>query len=140
MNLRTQYILDSFTELKQRMFEHAPFNQKPLAEEEEDFLQKWHILMEEIKSLSHDYLFTAQELLARLIRCYPNLTALVKRELLWLIGGECLHFLGDEELALYQQFEELAYEYEQTGQEYDIANLIGELRNKELNANNTVVH
>ncbi|WP_191600143.1 PA2817 family protein [Marinomonas algicola] len=138
MNLRTQYILDSFTELKQRMFEHLPFDQTPLAEEEEDFLQKWDDLMEEIKSLSHDYLFTAQELLARLIRCYPNLTALIKRELLWFVGGECLHFLGDEELALYQKFEETAYEYEQNGQDYDIASLISELRNKETP--NTITH
>lgn len=140
MNLRTQYILDSFTELKQRMFEHAPFNQTPLAEEEEDFLQKWHILMEEITSLSHDCLFTAQELLARLIRCYPNLTALVRRELLWFVGGECLHFLGDEELELYQNFEEIAYEYEQNGQDYNIASLINDLRIKETNTDNTAIH
>ncbi|MFT2111302.1 PA2817 family protein [Marinomonas sp. 2405UD68-3] len=137
MNLRTQYILDSFTELKKRMLDHAPFNADSLAEEEADFLQKWQGLMEETESLSPNYLFNAQELLARLIRCYPNLTVLIKRELLWFVGGECLHFLGDKELDLYQNFEEAAYEYEQNGKDYDIATLISALRDKNGSTSST---
>ncbi len=137
MNLRTQYILESFTELKKRMLEHAPFDVEPLAEEEADFLQKWQELLKEAESLSADYLFNAQELLARLIRCYPNLTTLIRRELLWFVGGECLHFLGDEELDLYQNFEEIAYEYEQNGKDYDIANLITTLREKSQTSGST---
>ncbi|GAB3475708.1 PA2817 family protein [Marinomonas epiphytica] len=128
MNLRTQYIYDAFMELKRRSQEHFPFDQVPLAEEEQDFVSKWDQTLELIESNSPDYTFAAQELLARYIRCYANLVPLVKRELLWLIGGECLHFLGDEEINLYQALEDQLYELEQKGESYDIEQQISQLR------------
>lgn len=128
MESRNQYILNAFAELRQRISEHSPFNQPELAEEEIDLLEKWDQLTLDIQANDPQYVFDAQELLARFIRCYANLVPLIKRELLWFIGGECLHFLGDEELALYQQLEEHLYELDTKRTEYNIAEEISTLR------------
>lgn len=45
-----------------------------------------------------EYLFLAEELLTTLITYYPNLTMAIPRDLLWAVGGSCLHFMGDEEI------------------------------------------
>ncbi|RBP84626.1 hypothetical protein EBI01_04370 [Marinomonas rhizomae] len=128
MESRTQYILDAFSDLRQRIAEHAPFNQPELAEEELDFLEKWDNLTNKIQENTHDYTFDAQEVLSRFIRCYANLVPLIKRELLWFVGGECLHFLGDEEIALYQQLEDHLYELDNQNKSYDISKEISALR------------
>ncbi|UTW01377.1 hypothetical protein KDW99_09675 [Marinomonas rhizomae] len=128
MESRTQYIFDAFVDLRQRISEHAPFDQPDLAEEELDFLEKWDDLMKNIQENTHDYTFDAQEVLSRFIRCYANLVPLIKRELLWFVGGECLHFLGDEEIALYQQLEDHLYELDSQNQSYDISKEISALR------------
>ena len=128
MESRTQYILDAFADLRQRIAEHAPFDQPDLAEEELDFLEKWDSLIKNIQENTHDYTFDAQEVLSRFIRCYANLVPLIKRELLWFVGGECLHFLGDEEIALYQQLEDHLYELDSQNKSYDISKEISALR------------
>ena len=128
MESRTQYILDAFADLRQRIAEHTPFDQPELAEEELDFLEKWDNLIKNIQENTHDYTFDAQEVLSRFIRCYANLVPLIKRELLWFIGGECLHFLGDEEIALYQQLEDHLYELDSQNKSYDISKEISALR------------
>ncbi|QRV23985.1 PA2817 family protein [Marinomonas foliarum] len=128
MESRTQYILDAFADLRQRIAEHDPFNQPELAEEELDFLGKWDDLTKKIQENTHDYTFDAQEILSRFIRCYANLVPLIKRELLWFVGGECLHFLGDEEIALYQQLEDHLYELDSQNKQYDISKEINTLR------------
>ena len=47
---------------------------------------------------NEEYLFTAQELLNNMVTFYPNLTPAIPRELLWAVGGSCMHFLSDEEI------------------------------------------
>ena len=128
MESRTQYIFDAFADLRQRIAEHTPFNQPDLAEEELDFLEKWDNLTKRIQDNTHDYSFEAQDILSRFIRCYANLVPLIKRELLWFVGGECLHFLGDEEITLYQQLEDHLYELDKQNQSYDIFKEINILR------------
>ena len=129
MESRTQYIFDAFTDLRQRIADHSPFNQENLAEEELDFLEKWDELAKSIQAADGNYTFLAQELLSRFIRCYANLVPLIKRELLWFVGGECLHFLGDEEISLYQELEDRLYEFDNQGEAYSITEEIKSLRN-----------
>jgi hypothetical protein len=125
---RTQYIFYAFADLRQRIAEHDPFNQPDLAEEELDFLEKWDNLIHDIQENTHDYTFNSQEVLSRFIRCYANLVPLIKRELLWFTGGECLHFLGDEEIELYQQLEDHLYELDSQSKSYSISDEINSLR------------
>ncbi|MBJ7549423.1 hypothetical protein JHD44_01915 [Marinomonas ostreistagni] len=87
-------------------------------------MQKWEELIASGQQTSPEFLFDAQELLSRFIRCYPNLVPLMHRDLLYFIGGECLHYLGDEELSFYQEVDEQLYEAEQAGDTIDIGQII----------------
>lgn len=57
---------------------------------------------------SNDYFQQqGQYLLTQIVTHYPHITPEVSRDLFWFFGGECLHYMGDEELALYQQLDEV---------------------------------
>lgn len=45
-----------------------------------------------------EYTHLAQDAISNLITMHPNLTQLIPRELLWQLGGSCLHFLSDAEI------------------------------------------
>jgi hypothetical protein len=43
----------------------------------------------------------------------------IDRALLWFFGGECMHFLSDDEINRFQHLDEMAAEAEAEGKEYD---------------------
>jgi hypothetical protein len=63
--------------------------------------------------------YLGQDLLCQVIQRYPQIAHLVPRDLLWFFGGDCLHFMPDEELDLYQRLEERRYEAEQNDEPFD---------------------
>ena len=63
--------------------------------------------------------YLGQDLMSQVILRYPQIAHLVPRDLLWFFGGDCLHFMPDEELGLYQALEERRYEAEQNDEPFD---------------------
>ncbi|WP_085627194.1 MULTISPECIES: PA2817 family protein [unclassified Pseudomonas] len=63
--------------------------------------------------------YLGQDLICQVIQRYPQIAHLVSRDLLWFFGGDCLHYMPDEELNLYQALEERRYECEQRGEAFD---------------------
>ena len=55
--------------------------------------------------------FLGRDLIERIIRNAPQYGHLIPRDLFWFLGGECLHYLGDEELTIYQQLEDYCYQH-----------------------------
>lgn len=70
-----------------------------------------------------DYLEQGQQLLCRLVSHFPALTPHISRDLLWFFGGDCLHFLADEELAQFQLLEERYHEAQEQSGNADYADL-----------------
>ena len=62
--------------------------------------------------------YLGQDLMSQVILRYPQIAHLVPRDLLWFFGGDCLHFMPDEELDLYQALEERRYEAEQNDEPF----------------------
>ena len=62
-----------------------------------------------------DFLFDGQQLLCRIITTYPHITPLIHRDLLWFFGGDCLHYMPDEEITHYQALDDRRQEAEQNG-------------------------
>lgn len=62
----------------------------------------------------------AQPLVDRLFTTYPDFAPTLPRELLWFFGGDCLHFMPDEEIALHQQVDELRHEAAERGEILDL--------------------
>lgn len=63
--------------------------------------------------------YLGQDLMSQVILRYPQIAHLVPRDLLWFFGGDCLHFMPDDELDLYQALEERRYEAELNDEPFD---------------------
>ena len=59
-------------------------------------------------------------LVDRLFTTYPEFAPTFPRELLWFFGGDCLHFMPDQEIALYQQLDEKRSQAAAGGKIFDI--------------------
>jgi len=60
-------------------------------------------------------------LIDRLFTSFPEFAPTVPRELLWFLGGECLHYLADEELEAFGQVEEERVAAASRGEVIDLA-------------------
>ncbi len=63
--------------------------------------------------------YLGQDILCQVITRYPQIVHLVPRDLLWYFAGDCLHYMPDEEIALYQALEERRFEAEQNDEPFD---------------------
>jgi hypothetical protein len=78
-------------------------------------------LAEAFQSLepSGDFYSLGQELVARLFDTHTDFAPTFPRELLWFFGGDCLHYMADEEIAQCQQLDELRLAAERRGDSFD---------------------
>lgn len=74
----------------------------------------------ELATDSADFYTLAPELVARLFDTYPEFAPTFPRELLWFLGGDCLHYMADEEIAQFQQLEELRLAAARRGETFNL--------------------
>jgi hypothetical protein len=60
-----------------------------------------------------------QELICQVFHRYPQIAHLVPRDLLWFFGGDCLHYMPDDEISLFQDLDERRHQAEQDGLPFD---------------------
>ncbi|VVO24777.1 PA2817 family protein [Pseudomonas fluorescens] len=63
--------------------------------------------------------YLGQDILCQVITRYPQIAHLVPRDLLWYFAGDCLHYMPDDEIGLYQALEERRFEAEQNDEPFD---------------------
>jgi len=63
--------------------------------------------------------YLGQDLMCQIIQRYPQIAHLIPRDLLWFFGGDCLHYMPDDEIALYQALEERRFEAEENEEPFD---------------------
>lgn len=68
----------------------------------QQFQQLIDLLMEQ-KDAAYDL---GQDLLCQIATHQPQLMPVIERELFWFFGGECLHYLTDEEITQFQRIDE----------------------------------
>ncbi len=51
-------------------------------------------------------LIQGQQILCKIVAGYPHLMPIVPRDLLWFFGGDCLHYMPDEEIRVFQDLDE----------------------------------
>ena len=96
MNLLNEFI--------KQVQQQPPFCLDDCAEDDQNFLLELNQLP---KVGGSELLIQGQQLFCRIVASYPHLTPLVPRDLLWFFGGDCLHYMPDEEIAVFQQLDEL---------------------------------
>ncbi len=94
-------LLNAFTN---ELTAQPPFCLKDCAQEDRDFLNELHQLPNIGGS---EHLIQGQQLLCRIVAGYPHLMPILPRDLLWFFGGDCLHYMPDEEIRVFQQLDEL---------------------------------
>lgn len=62
------------------------------------------------------------ELIDRLFTTFTDFAPTFPRELLWFFGGSCLHFMPDDEIAVYQQLDDQRAEAAASGDIFDLRN------------------
>jgi hypothetical protein len=69
------------------------------------------------------------ELSQLLFNNFPDMAPLLPRQLLWFFGGDCLHFMPDEEISQFQQLDEERERAAAEGNVYDLAEARAKLLN-----------
>lgn len=93
------------------------------ASEELEFLDQFAALVDDFEHHRPEAYEDGQSLLVRLVRGYPQFVPLLARDLFWLFGGECLHFMSDEEIEQFQQLDETQAELEASNPPVDYLSL-----------------
>ena len=83
------------------------------------FLERFDELLAELPRQTEDAIYLGQELMAQVFHRYPQFAHLVPRDLLWFFGGDCLHYMPDEEIELYQQLDERRFAAEEQGEAFN---------------------
>jgi hypothetical protein len=82
------------------------------------------VLAEEFQRLvqdsSADTYSQGGSLVDRLFTTHPDFAPTFPRELLWFFGGDCLHFMPDDEIAVYQRLDDQRGQAAQRGEIFDL--------------------
>lgn len=83
------------------------------------FLERFDELLASLPIDPIESQYLGQDILTQVISRYPQIAHLIPRDLMWFFAGDCLHYLSDEEIDLYQALEERRYEAEQNDEPFD---------------------
>tara|TARA_B100000809_G_scaffold230639_1_gene245229 strand:+ start:2638 stop:3045 length:408 start_codon:yes stop_codon:yes gene_type:complete len=92
----------------QTVRQQAPFCGAEMTTDQQEFIDQLEALPQQLNG-SADGVFNGQQLFCKIIASYPHLTPLIPRDLLWFLGGDCLHFMPDNEIHSYQQLDEARF-------------------------------
>ena len=87
---------------------------------ESDSLRELAAAFGELSDGTRDLYVDGPALVSRLFTTYPDFAPSFPRDLLWFLAGECLHYMPDEEIAAYQQLDEMRAEAAAQGKVLDL--------------------
>ncbi|TBU97213.1 PA2817 family protein [Stutzerimonas kirkiae] len=93
-------------------------NQQVEEESHALFLERFDEVLHDLRQEEQEH-YLGQEVICQVFQRYPQIAHLVPRDLLWFFGGDCLHFMPDEEIAIFQAVDERRFEAQEAGQDFD---------------------
>lgn len=103
--------LSEFAATLVKRTEHLPEN---------DSLRELAAAFRQLADGERDLYLDGASLVSRLFTTYPDFAPTFPRDLLWFLAGECLHYMPDEEIATYQQLDEMRTEAAAQGKTLDL--------------------
>ncbi|WP_185231542.1 PA2817 family protein [Teredinibacter franksiae] len=99
-----QLVVNLLTQIRQllpftRTDDHEP------SEQDTQFIEYFDKLSSDLNASEEGYPL-GQWIITAIVARYPHITPLVARDLFWFFGGDCLHYLGDEEITKFQKLDE----------------------------------
>jgi hypothetical protein len=98
----------------------SDFSQRTEALTEKDSLHELALAFAELARGDRDLYEDGPGLVSRLFVTYPDFAPTFPRDLLWFLGGECLHFMPDEEIEQHQQLTDLRQDAAARGEQLDL--------------------
>ncbi|MBU0902706.1 MULTISPECIES: PA2817 family protein [Pseudomonas] len=83
------------------------------------YLERYDELLSDLPEDPEASLYLGQDLISQIFQRYPQIAHLVPRDLLWFFGGDCLHFMPDEEIEMYQTLEERRFYAAENDEPFD---------------------
>ncbi len=96
-----------------------PFNEQPLGHDEIAFLASFEQLIKNMVALDPNHVFLGQQLVTQQISKYPEHTECWARDLFWYFGGDCLHYMPDDEIEKFQKLDDAKHEAISEGRQFD---------------------
>ncbi|GLS26320.1 PA2817 family protein [Marinibactrum halimedae] len=75
--------------------------------------------LSESDQFDEDFAELGQKVICHIVANQPQLTPDVPRDLFWFFGGDCLHYMPDEEISCFQQLDEARYDAESSEEPFD---------------------
>ncbi|RLA57228.1 MAG: dehydrogenase [Gammaproteobacteria bacterium] len=91
-------LLSEFAQTMVTRTEHLP---------QDDSLRELTAAFQSLANGEGDLYGDGISLVTRLFTTYPDFAPTLPRELLWFFGGDCLHYMPDDEIATFAQLAEL---------------------------------
>jgi len=82
------------------------------------FLERFDELLMSLPEIPEER-HLGQDLICQVFHRYPQVAHMVPRDLLWFFGGDCLHYMPDEEISLFQELDERRHQAELDGLAFD---------------------
>lgn len=119
----TQYLsahVDLLRQFKAAINKLPPYqiSLSELTEADQAFIETLETLCEQTE-FDNTFVEKGQWLIDRIIMSYEHLLVYLSRDLLWFFGGNCLHYMSDEEIHFYQQLDELRHAAESQNREFN---------------------
>ena len=99
--------------------EQPPFCYEDCDQDDKNFLIELNQLPEVGGS---EFLIQGQNVFCRIVAAYPHLMPIVPRDLLWFFGGDCLHYMPDEEIRIFQQLDDLRQDAKESNEPFSYEN------------------
>lgn len=98
-----EFHMGLLTALIEQIKVQPPFCLEDSSQEDQDFI----LALISLPNVGgSDLLIQGQQLLCKIVAGYPHLMPLLPRDLLWFFGGDCLHYMPDEEIRTFQDLDE----------------------------------
>lgn len=86
-----------------------------------EILHQINDVIEQLMQRTDSAYMDGQDWLMNILTHHPQLTPAIDRDLLWFFGGECLHFMSDDEIDLFQKLDEQEAEHDPSSGSFDRA-------------------
>ncbi|MFC3680167.1 PA2817 family protein [Bacterioplanoides pacificum] len=115
---RLSYHIELLKQVQQRLQRAADNDSQLIAAE---ILQQLEQVIEQLVQRTDSAYQDGQDWLMSILTHQPQLTPTINRDLLWFFGGDCLHFMTDAEIELFQQLDEQEAEHDVSQGPFDRA-------------------
>jgi len=119
MNQYHAFHIELLKQTYNELLSHYPFNAKDLMPQQQEYLDDFVALIDICQNMGESYIEKGQNFCSTWIRAYPELTPVLPRDLLWFFGGDCLHYMPDEEIDQFQHLDEMRYAADSANIDFD---------------------